>query len=229
MTKVSRVSTGVEGLDELVEGGLPEGSVTLISGGSGCGKTIFCNQFLWDGLQKGETTRFISLEEPVPDIKSDAKVFGWDFERYENEDKFEMTYIKPSAGSRGFIDKVNQLVHEGDISRLVIDSISVMLGAYGGSMAKKRDNLYDLLRNIKDKGPTTLITSEILENEENALSRFGVSEFVADGVIVLYYTGVGEGTFRNVEVRKMRRTDHTPGTHPFKITDEGIRLTKGGF
>lgn len=229
MADIPRVSSGVEGVDELIEGGFPEGSVTLVSGGAGCGKTIFCNQFLWEGLQNGEKTRFISLEEPVDDIKSDAEVFGWDFESYEEDGSFKMTYIKPNAGSRGFIDKVNQLVSEGDISRLVIDSISVMLGAYGGSMAKKRDNLYNLLRNIKEQGPTTLITSEIPENDGGSLSRFGVSEFVSDGVLVLYYSGVGEGTFRNLEVRKMRRTEHTPGTHPFKITDDGIRLTKGGF
>ncbi|MDY6777531.1 MAG: ATPase domain-containing protein [Candidatus Nanohaloarchaea archaeon] len=230
MTNVPRVSTGINGLDELIEGGFPDGSVTLISGGAGCGKTIFCNQFLWDGLQKGQKGRYISLEEPVDDILGDAKVFGWDFKKYEEQNDFKITYIKPSSGSRGFIDKINELASEEGVERLVIDSISVMLGAYGGTQAKKRDNLYDLMRNVKRSGATTVMTSEIPENDEDALSRFGVSEFVADGVVVLYYTGVGEGSFRNLEVRKMRRTDHTPGTHPFKITDDGIRLsTETGF
>ncbi|MDY6771315.1 MAG: ATPase domain-containing protein [Candidatus Nanohaloarchaea archaeon] len=227
---VPRVSSGVKGLDNLIEGGFPKGSVTLISGGAGCGKTIFCNQYLWDGLQEGEKVRYISLEEPVDDIMGDAEVFGWEFRDYEEDGQFKIDYIKPSSGSRGFIDKINEMASEEGVSRLVIDSISVMLGAYGGTQAKKRDNLYDLLRNIKRAGPTTLLTSEIPENDEKALSRFGVSEFVADGVVVLYYTGVGEGTFRNLEVRKMRRTDHTPGTHPFQITDQGINLTsEAGF
>ncbi|MCJ7450733.1 MAG: hypothetical protein MUP58_03255 [Candidatus Nanohaloarchaeota archaeon QJJ-9] len=226
MTDIKRVSTGIKGVDKLVEGGFPESSITLVSGGAGCGKTIFCNQFLWEGLQNGEKVRFISLEEPVDDILADAKVFGWQFEDYEDSGQFKMEYIKPASGSHGFIDKISELASEGDVDRLVIDSVSVMLGAFGGTQAKKRDNLYDLVRNIKRAGPTTILTSEIPEDDETKLSRFKVAEFVADGVVVLYYTGVGEGTFRNFEVRKMRRTDHTPGTHPFEINDQGIKLKR---
>ncbi len=226
MTDVPRVETGVKGLDQLIEGGFPENSVTLVSGGAGCGKTILCNQFLWHGLKKGQKGRYISLEEPVGDIKKDARVFGWDYEKYSRKGEFKISYIMPTAGSRGFIDKIKELASEEGVERLVIDSVSVMLGAYGGTQSKKRENLYDLMRNVKEAGPTTVMTSEIPENSGNNLSRFGVSEFVADGVIVLYYTGVGEGTFRNMEVRKMRRTEHTPGTHPFKITDKGLRLSK---
>lgn len=224
MAEITRVSTGIPGLDDLVEGGFPEGSVTLVSGGAGCGKTLFCSQFLWNSLEDGKHCRFISLEEPIDDIKSDADVFGWDFEKHEDEDALKVSYIKPAAGERGFLDKVNQLASEDDVSRLVIDSVSVMLGAYGGDEAEKRENLYSLIRSVKKSQATTLFTSEVRENSENTLSRYGVAEFVVDGVIVLYYSGVGEGTFRNLEVRKMRQTAHTPGTYPFKIDDDGIRV-----
>ncbi len=222
MTELPRVSTGTSGLDELIEGGIPDGSVTLISGGAGCGKTILSSQYLWDGLQNGENCLFISLEEPVDDIRSDMKVFGWDFEKYEESDNFKITYIQPAAGERGFLKKINQLVLDRDVDRVVIDSVSIMLGSYGGSEAEKRDIMYDLLRTLKKSDATTILTSEIQENEDGSLSRYGVAEFVADGVIVLYYESVGEGTFRNIEVRKMRQTDHTPGTYPMKITDNGI-------
>lgn len=222
---VERISTGIDGLDELIEGGIPEQSVTLITGGAGCGKTIFCLQYLWEGLQDGETCRFISLEEPKNDIMSDAQVFGWDFTKYEENGQFKITYLKPAAGERGFLNKVMDLASDGDVSRLAIDSVSVMLGAYGGDESKKRDNLYDLIQTLKRSNATTLMTSEIKEREGGSLSRYGVSEFVADGVIVLYYEAVGEGTFRNIEVRKMRKTKHTPGTFPFKITDNGIQVT----
>lgn len=222
---VERISTGISGLDDLIEGGIPESSVTLIAGGAGCGKTIFCSQFCWHGLNNGEKCRFISLEEPVDDIKRDAKVFGWDFQKYEDDDQFKITYVKPAAGERGFLNKVMDLASDEDVSRLVIDSVSVMLGAYGGDESKKRDNMYDLIRTIKRAGVTTILTSEIREQEQGALSRYGVAEFVADGVIVLYYESVGEGSFRNLEVRKMRETAHTPGTYPFKITDDGIKVT----
>lgn len=224
MTNVERVPTGLPGLDDLIEGGLPEGSISLVSGGAGCGKTIFTSQFLWHGLENGETCRFISLEEASEDIKADAQVFGWDFEKYEEDDKYKISYIKPTAGERGFMDKVNELAAEDEVTRLVIDSVSIMLGSYGGGESEKRDNMYRLLRHVKRSGATTLLTSEIRETEGDALSRYGVAEFVADGVIVLYYSNVGEQTFRNLEVRKMRKTAHTPGSYPFKITDDGIQV-----
>ncbi len=224
MSEVPRISTGIPGLDDLVEGGFPEGNVILVSGGAGCGKTIFSSQFVWEGLENGEKARFISLEEPVEDIRRDMEVFGWDLEKYEDTDDFKLTYIKPASGERGFLNKVNDLASEEGVSRLVIDSVSIMLGAYGGGEAEKRGNMYDLLKSVKRSGATTILTSEIREDQEDMLSRYGVAEFVADGVIVLYYEGVGEGTFRNLEVRKMRRTAHTPGTYPLEITDDGMKV-----
>ncbi|MFB6265998.1 MAG: RAD55 family ATPase [Candidatus Nanohaloarchaea archaeon] len=222
MTSPDRVSTGVRGLDELMEGGIPGGSVILASGGAGCGKTILSSQYIWEGLQNGEKCLFISLEEPVDDIRTDMKEFGWDFERYEESGDLELTYIQPAAGERGFLKKINRMAADEEVDRIVIDSVSIMLGSYGGSEAEKRDIMYDLLRNLKKTGATSLLTSEITEDDQDSLSRYGVAEFVADGVIVLYYESVGEGTFRNLEVRKMRRTAHTPGTYPMKITENGI-------
>lgn len=225
MSDVNRVSTGIPGLDDLIDGGFPEGSVTLISGGAGCGKTIFCSQYLWHGLENGENCRFVSLEESVDDIKSDAKVFGWDFEKHEEDGSLKISYITPTAGERGFLDKVNDLASAEGVTRLVIDSVSILLGSFGGEESEKRDNMYRLIRRVKRSDATTLLTSEILDDEQNKLSRYGVAEFVADGVIALYYGGMSGETFRNLEVRKMRKTAHTPGTYPFKITDEGINVS----
>ncbi|MCJ7479135.1 MAG: AAA family ATPase [Candidatus Nanohaloarchaeota archaeon QJJ-7] len=224
MTDVSRVSTGVSGLDDLIEGGMPKESVILTSGGAGCGKTILSSQYLWEGLQNGEKCLFISVEEPVDDIRSDMAEFGWDFEKYEESGDLNLKYIQPSAGERGFLKKINRLAADQDVDRIVLDSVSIMLGSYGGTEAEKRDIMYDLLRTLKNTGATTLLTSEITEQDSGSLSRYDVAEFVADGVIVLYYESVGEGTFRNIEVRKMRRTDHTPGTYPMKITENGITV-----
>ncbi len=64
MKKVERVSTGVDGLDELLKGGIPKKNTVLISGEAGAGKTTFCSQFLWEGLQNGENCMFVTFEEP---------------------------------------------------------------------------------------------------------------------------------------------------------------------
>lgn len=82
---VELVETGIPGLDELIEGGLVKDSAVLLTGTAGTGKTIFCSQFLWEGLQNGENCMFVTLEERPEKIGNAASDFGWDFEKYEDK------------------------------------------------------------------------------------------------------------------------------------------------
>ena len=109
--------------------------------------------------------------------------------------------------------------------RLVVDSIS-MLGLYMKDQATVRKQLGKLMKAVKNAGCTSLVTSEIMEDSK-ALSRFGVEEFVVDGVIILNYLGIGEETNRSLQIRKMRRTAHGKDIYPFKIADKGIQLAGG--
>ena len=84
---LERIPSGIPGLDELIEGGFLKGSTNLVSGAAGTGKTIFCSQFIWEGLQRGESCMFITLEERPEDIMGDVKRFGWDFDKYIEEKK----------------------------------------------------------------------------------------------------------------------------------------------
>ncbi len=77
-------------MDKLTQGGFVKGSSVLVSGETGTGKTIFCLQYLWEGLKNDESGVYITLEETVEEIKKDALVFGWDFEKYEKEGKFKI-------------------------------------------------------------------------------------------------------------------------------------------
>ena len=228
MTEVERIETGIEGLDDLIDGGFPEGSVSLISGGTGTGKTTFCNQFLMQGIENGQKCLYISTEEPVEAIKDDAIVFDWDLRKHEDEGDLRMKYSEPSE-NQYLSGQVKQLLHSGDFDRVVLDSMSVFT-TYWGDKFEVRRNLQDLVKMLRKSESTVIMTTEIPENSENSLSRSNVSEFVADGVVARYYESMGEGSFRNLEVRKMRRTDHTPGTHPVEITDEGIKMKEqAGF
>lgn len=228
MTEVERIETGIEGLDDLIDGGFPESSVTLISGGTGTGKTTFCNQFLMEGINKGQKCLYISTEEPVEAIKDDAMVFDWDLRQHEDDGDLRMEYSEPSE-NQYLSGQVKQLLHSGDFDRVVLDSMSVFT-TYWGDKFEVRRNLQDLVKMLRKSDSTVIMTAEIPEDSENSLSRSNVSEFVADGVVALYYESMGEGSFRNIEVRKMRRTDHTPGTHPIEITDNGIKMKEqAGF
>ena len=218
-----RIKTGVPGLDGLIEGGLPEKSVILLSGGAGCGKTTFATQFLMEGLNTGDNVLYITMEEMPEEIKVDAMQFGYDYSKYEDNGSCRIVYYDPFELGE-LIERMTDLVNVNKVKRLVIDSIS-MLGLYLQEDYKIRKELYKLVNALKQTGCTTLLLSEIPEDTKQ-LSRYGVEEFVADGVIVLYYMGIGEGVFRNLQVRKMRRTVHKNGTFPLSISKDGLKVEK---
>jgi KaiC/GvpD/RAD55 family RecA-like ATPase len=225
---VERVVTGIPGLDQLMEGGFVKGAVILVTGGTGTGKTTFCAQFIWEGLRKGEPGVYITLEEDPEDIKEDLKRFGFNFERFEKEGKFKFVYQNPfeiSDISSTIVDSVNKL----NAKRIVLDPVS-LIGMYMKDPAVIRKRLFEIIRLLKKTGATTIVTSEILENEigerGGSLSRDGVSEFIVDGIIILNLFGIGEGIIRSLMIRKMRRTKHGTDVYPMEMGSNGIVLKK---
>lgn len=220
---ITRIKTGIPGLDDLVEGGLIPGSAVLVSGHTGAGKTLFSMQFLWAGLQKGEPGIYISFEQTPEELKDDAIIFGWNFDAYERKGMCKILYYNPfevADVNKIVIDEINKV----RAKRLVIDSTSI-LAMYLNDEFKVREKLYKLIEKLKQTGCTILMTSEILE-ESKGFSRYGVEEFVADAVIVLNYIGVGGEFARGLAIRKMRRTNHYKDIVPFEITKDGVVVEK---
>jgi len=215
-----RIPSGIPGLDKLIEGGFLKNSTILISGGAGTGKTIMCSQFIWEGLKRGEKCMYITLEEKPEDIISDVERFGWDFRKYINEKKLILTYKDPFQVT-DITSPLIEEITEHKVSRVAIDSSSV-LGLYFKDASEIRKQLFKLVSSLKSAGVTTLLTSEIID--ENKLSRFGVEEFITDGVLILQFLGLGGKASFNLQVRKMRRTSHKKESFPFEISDKGIRV-----
>jgi len=216
---MKRIKSGIDGLDPLIEGGFIEGSVNLVTGGTGTGKTIFSSQYLWEGLKKGESCIYITMEESPEAIKQDASLFGWDFQKFEDQGIFKIIYHDPAQVNNigsVIIDEISTL----KAKRLVIDSIAVM-GMVIGEDSQIRRRIMNIISTLKRVGCTSIILSEIPEGS-NALSRFGIEEFAVDGVIVLNYLGIGGLEARSMMVRKMRGTNHGKDTYPFDITSTGI-------
>ncbi|MBN2042385.1 MAG: AAA family ATPase [Candidatus Aenigmarchaeota archaeon] len=220
---IERVTSGIPGLDKLISGGFVKGSTTLITGGTGTGKTTFCCQFLLDGLQKGEPGVYLSMEEDPEDIKDDMKVYGWDLEKYEKSKKLKIVYQNPFEVA-DVSAKLMETVSAIKAKRVVIDPISLM-GLYIKDEAAVRKKFYQLTRILKEAGVTSIITSEILEDSK-ALSRDGVIEFVVDGVVILTFLGLGEASDRSVMVRKMRRTKHGTEAYKLEIGNKGLAIKK---
>ncbi len=230
MVLIERIPTGIPGLDELLEGGFVKGSTILVTGATGTGKTTFCAQFIREGLKKGEPAIYITLEESPEDIKEDLKRFGFGFAKYEKDGIFRLVYQNPfevSDISSTIVDEINSI----NARRVVIDPIS-LVGMYMKDPAVLRKRLFEIIRMLKKTDTTTLITSEILDNEigergGGSLSREGVSEFVVDGIIVMTLFGLGAGITRSILIRKMRRTKHGTDVYPMEITGKGIIVKKG--
>lgn len=216
-----RLESGITGLDQILSGGFVSGSMTLLSGGTGTGKTIMGLQFLWHGLQKGEPCVFVTFEESPEDIKEDALVFGWNFDAYERKGMCKIMYLDPMEAT-----DLNRLLAEEiekiHAKRMVVDSTTILGMCYKDAFTIRK-KLLKLVRAVKQTGCTAIFTSEMMENSKS-ISRFGVEEFVADAVMVLHHSEsmtIPEFV-RTIAVRKMRRTRHGNEIYTFDITDKGI-------
>ena len=226
---VERVTSGIPGLDKLIEGGFVKGSINLVSGQTGTGKTIFCMQYLLDGLRKGESGIYLTLEQKVDDILLEMSKFGLDkeFEKYIAQGKFIIVYQTPTdikdleAVTFQYIKKVNA-------ARFVLDSISIAtMGWKMSSMdiGKIRSDIFQYIMMLKNSRITALLTTEIPEDEEKKLSRFGFEEFLSDGIIILHYMEyAARGTPRNLTIRKMRMTNHGTDIYPLEIKNSGMAV-----
>lgn len=230
-----RVKTGIPGLDELMGGGLPRGSCTLLSGKCGTGKTVLSTQYVYKGITEyGEPGVFVSFEREPEALCEDMRVFGWHLRVLENQGNLELmggpidriTKFGKRVGARGedMIAEIIGVVRERGAERLALDGLAQFSAMFPDASAF-RSGLARLQRELSKLGCTSVLTSEVEEGKEG-LSRLGVEEYVADGVIVLYYDGDGLTRTRALEVRKMRGTGHSDHLNFFEISGEGVRITR---
>lgn len=225
---LTRVRTGIEGVDELVNGGFPRGQTILVTGGAGTGKSTFAMQYIYRGAKVyDEPGIYVSLEETIPSIRKNATAYGWDVETLEKDQRISLIEVSPAVG--GQIRRIEpadvfSLVQDHwkkmGAKRIVIDPITVF-GMQTDSAMQLRQDLIRFSSLLKQLETTTLFVTEIPEDSQ-ALSRYGVEEFISDGVVVLYYSRVGGLRVRGIEIRKMRGTAHKEGIFPIKIGETGL-------
>jgi KaiC/GvpD/RAD55 family RecA-like ATPase len=224
---LERTKTGIPGLDELLNGGIPKGSNVLVTGGAGTGKTIFTTQYLYEGaLKYGEPGVFVTLEGNIRDITWNMESFQWDIKSLQDQGMFTIYKMSMEfASQRETLEtrlteelrEIEREVKDINAKRLVIDSTTVF-GAYL-EPSMLRTTLFKLADSLKTFGCTTLLTAEI-QSSKGSFSSFGVEEFVVDGVIALYFTPPNRSLF----VRKMRGTAHDANPHPLTIGKNGISV-----
>ena len=224
---IPRIDIGVEGLDEMVLGGVPERSLMVALGSPGTGKTTLGLQFLNHSLADGGRGVYITLEETRERVLDTAGEKGWPFDEYEEAGRLAIVDLDPveMANSLGSIQNdLPRLIREFDADRLVLDSVSLLEMMYDRA-STRRTEVFDFTTSLKDAGVTAMLTSEA--NDQNPhTSRYGIVEYLADAVFVLRYVRASD--FREtrlaVEIQKIRDANHSRDIKPYEITDDGISV-----
>jgi circadian clock protein KaiC len=225
---IARLDLGIEGLDNMVQGGIPLRHLIVIVGGPGTGKTTFGLQFLQHGLEKEDTDRgvFITLEQTYDDIMATAEERGWEFQRHEEEGNLAVIDLDPIEMANS-LDNIRgelpDLIDDFDADRFVLDSVSLLEMMYD-DVSRRRTEVFDFTQSLKDAGVTTVLTSEANEDNPYA-SRHGIIEYLTDAVFLLRYVrSETQETRLAVEIQKIRNANHSRETKPYEITMDGISV-----
>jgi circadian clock protein KaiC len=227
-----KVPSGIEGFDEISKGGIPKGRTTLVSGTSGSGKTLFSLQFLYNGITKAkEPGVFVTFEETPEDISRNVKSFGWDIDSLVRKKKFIFVDASPDEAEKievgkydlsAFLARIIHAIKKVKAKRVAIDSLSALFSRYEDAN-QIRGELYRIAAKLKQLGVTTIITGE-RPQEQGAVARFGIEEFVSDNVILLHNFIEGERRLRKIEILKFRGTAHDTDEAAMVVGNNGIEV-----
>lgn len=230
-----RVSTGIDVLDDLISGGFQKGKTYLVSGEAGTGKTVFCLKYSLEGLAKGENVVYVTVDERPTHLVQDAATFGWDLDVPIREKKLCLIDITPqfselrlgkfkgNVENEKVFDEIRSYVKKVDAKRVIIDPIAPMF-ASSENQFQLREYIRQLMFSLDELGTTNLVTS-IIDTGSNMISKFGVEEFFASGVIVLWIEREEMAYNRVMLVRKMRGTPIDLRVRKFGIDSKtGITL-----
>ena len=231
LNKVSleKCSSGINGLDEITEGGLPKGRPTLICGSAGCGKTMFAMQFLVEGAQNDEPGVFVSFEETQEELEKNFASLGIDLKTLEEQKKFAVEYIYMERSEieetgefdlEGLFIRLAYAVKQIGAKRIVLDTIEAIFSGLPNEFILRAE-LRRLFSWIKSNGLTAIITGE---RGENSLTRYGLEEYVADCVILLDNPVVNKISTRNLRIIKYRGSSHGYNEYPFLMDEDGISV-----
>ena len=237
-----RVNTGINGLDDLLNGGFPSGSITLISGTPGSGKTIVCFQYIEAGIKNGENCLYITSDEPIPNLLNDSRKLGFDFQSAIDNEQLKFMYL--DLDRQNIHKEMEEEIKTGNYDRVVVDSLSpltetpIWMVNNGNevipssnsmttttlpidSIQATRIHLRHLIGILKEDKCTSMVTTEIPEGSRD-LSRDSISEFLVDGILLLDLDTTMDR--RKMTIRKMRGTKHTLKPHEINIGERGISL-----
>ncbi|MDD4890227.1 MAG: circadian clock protein KaiC [Phycisphaerae bacterium] len=227
---ISKVATQIPGFDGVLEGGLPRGRTTLVSGGPGSGKTVLGLEFLCRGAAAGEPGVFVTFEEGAEAIRRNAMSMGWNLPALEKAGKVAIIEARFGAEEvlSGEFDILGLLAIVGGhakrigAKRVVMDALDVLLRVFGDRRRERTElyRLHDWLINRK----LTSVLSVKAQREGDMEAQYEFLEFMADCVIRLDHRVVGQVATRRFRVIKYRGSGFGTNEYPYVIGHHGLVL-----
>lgn len=225
---IPKTATGIEGLDQILGGGLPTGRTTAVCGGPGSGKTVLALDFLYNGVMAGEPGVFLGFEENADAVRRNAAAMGRDLEPLEREGKLVLCVpeMETSAIFTGEFDLGGLLaILQGQAQaigakRIVVDSIDVLLRIFG-DYRRERTELVGLNNWLIKCGLTSVMT---IKDAELSPGRYDFIEYIADCVVRLDQRVQDQIVTRRLRVLKCRGTGFARNEFPYVIDGEGIHI-----
>lgn len=222
--KQGRKGFGIPGLDEMLCGGLTEGTITLISGGTGTGKTAFALKFLLEGAEKGEKGLFLSFEEPAAQLQNITRHLGWEIDKYLAQGLLDIEFISPvelDVDKHAF--EILDMIRRKKVERFVIDSISSFENSVS-DLQKYKDYIWAISQQLRNRHINTILTAV----NDDPFSPLIVSKaqisLIADNIIILRYVEDGSSIKKVLGILKARGSDHNKELREYEITSNGINI-----
>ena len=223
----ARVKTGITELDEMRHGGFMQGDSVLLAGSAGSGKTTLALQYLVNGIvHDGEAGVYITFEQMPDQIYRDAKNFGWNLRKLEEENKFRLICTSPDIMLESTGENLlAEVLREVQPKRVVIDSLS-HLEMFLADRKDMRREAYRISSFLKTKGISSIL---VWESSQTGANQFNVTEmnlsFLVDCIIALKPVEIESSIRKALVILKMRGSDHDKHLREYEITPTGIKIT----
>jgi circadian clock protein KaiC len=228
---LEKCPTGIPGLDQITNGGLPKGRTTLVCGSSGSGKTLLGMEFLVKGgVETGEPGVFIAFEESAGELAGNVASLGIDVQALIDDGQLVLDHVRIDRSEmeetgeydlEALFIRLGYAIDSIGAKRVVLDTIEVLFGALTNT-GILRAELRRLFQWLKDKGVTSIVTGE---RGEGQLTRHGLEEYVSDCVILLDQRVANQIATRRLRIVKYRGSAHGSNEYPFLLDEQGFTVT----